>query len=316
VNSLLKKIGMTLAVIIILAAVFSSLFRSLTPWAKQYKGEVEHHLSVLLGQSVTIQSMETGWYWFEPVLKLKKVTLSDHNQKILQIERLQVGINLFKSLWHWRIQPGVLSIDDVNFVFRQQKDHWTIDGIVANAMNNSEMTPKKGQEILVWLAQQEKLIIRHASAYIYFNDGVLIPVGFLNVAVVNQGDNYKLKAEAKLEQTNSTSFQLLGDVSFDPYQLDQTKGRLYFSAKQIVPAQWQSLLPKMPERIEGGKGDIALWLDLDKGKISAVQAQVKLKRLAWSLLNKKDTQLIQSLYANLEWRPDNKGCNFMVITLN
>ena len=309
-NKVLKKIWITLAILIILAAVVSSIFRSITPWAKQYKGEVEQHLTFLFGQPVTIQTMETGWYWFQPVLKLKQVQLSDGDKQSLHLDKLLVGINLFRSLWNWRIQPGILYIDDINLNVREKDGHWNIDGISTNEMKDTEVTPEKTQQILAWLSQQERFIIKHVSVYFHFSDGGLIPVSGLNISVINKGGVYRLKGDAKLEQTNSTFFQLLGNVSFDPYHPEHTKGQVYFSAKHIVPAQWQSLLPKTAERLEGGKGDIALWVDLNKGAISLVQAQIKFKRLAWRLLNNTNSQIIQNLYANLAWKPDEKGWQF------
>ncbi|WP_298626660.1 YhdP family protein [uncultured Legionella sp.] len=307
VNKLIKKIWVAVAILIVLAAVFSSIFRSLTPWAKQYKGEVEHHLTALLGQPVSIQSMETGWYWFQPVLKLKNININDGKEHALHLEQLQVGINLFKSLWYWRIQPGILYVDDIHLKFRETAKGWIIDGISPAAINDNAMTPERTQQILAWLAQQERLVIRHVSAHFYFSNGGLIPVSGLNLSVINRGGRYKLKGDARLEQTDSTVFQLLGDVQFDPEHLEYTKGQIYFSAKNIVPAQWQSLLPQTSEQLEGGKGDIDLWLDLDKGAVALVQAQVKFKRLAWRLTNKKTRELIQSFYANISWKPDRKG---------
>jgi uncharacterized protein (TIGR02099 family) len=307
VNKLIKRIWIAAAILIILAAVSSSIFRSLTPWAKQYKGEVEQHLTEMLGQPVTIQSMETGWYWFQPVLKLKNISIDDGKAKALRLEQLLVGINLFKSLWYWRIQPGVLYIDDIHLNFRQKTDHWEIDGISPAAVKDNEMTPERAQQILGWLSQQERLVIRHVSAHFHFSDGGLIPVSGLNISVINKGGRYKLRGDASLEQTDSTVFQLLGDVQFDPDHFEYTNGQIYFSAKHIVPAQWQSLFPQTTEHLEGGKGDIGLWLDLDKGAVSLVQAQVKFKRLAWRLTNKKSSELIQSIYANISWKPNSKG---------
>lgn len=302
-KSILKKIWITAAALVIVAAVCSSLFRALTPFAKQYKGQVEQHLSALIGQPVTIQTMETGWYWFQPVLKLDQVHIHDGSNQELRLESLLVGINIFKSLWEWQIQPGVLIIDDIDLVLRQKDDRWSIDGLSTTAMDNKDMTPARTQQILVWLAEQERLIIRHVSAHLHFSDGGLIPISGLNVSVHNQGGFYKLKGEARLDQTNVTSLELLGDVYFDPYNINKTKGQLFFSAKHLVPSQWQSLAPKMTERLLGGKGALALWLDIDKGMIASVQAQVKLKRFAWRLPNDKQSQMIQSFFANLSWKP-------------
>ncbi len=302
---------MTTAIIIISVAVFSSVFRSLTPWAKQYKGEVEFHLSQILGQPVTIQTMETGWYWFQPVLKLQQITLNEGAKQSLHVDKLLIGINLFKSLWNWRIQPGILYIDDLHLIVREKDHHWTIDGVSTNTIKDSDMTPEKTQQLLVWLSQQERLVIKHVSVFFHFNDGGLIPVSGLNVSVVNKGGNYKIRGDAKLDQTNSTYFQLLGHLSFDPYRLNETKGQFYFSAKDIVPAQWQSVFPKTTERVEGGKGSIALWVDLNKGAVSSVQAQIKFKRLAWRLLHNQNSQIIQNIYANLSWKPDNNGWSLL-----
>lgn len=307
VSKVFKRIWMYLAVFIIFVAVLSSIFRSLTPWAKEYKGDVEQHLALLIGQPVTIQTIETGWYWFHPVLKLNQVTLGDDSKNNFHIDKLLVGINLFKSLWNWQIQPGVLYIDDMHLNLREKDAHWTIDGITTNALNSNEMTPEKTKQILIWLSQQEHLIIKHVSAYFHFSDGGLIPVDGLNVSVANSGGYYKFKGGARLAQTSSTDFQLLGDGYFDPEHFEEIKGRFYFSAKNIVPAQWQNLFPKATEHFEGGKGNIALWVDMRHGSITAVQAQVDFKRLAWRQLHNQQSQLIQSFFANLSWKPDNVG---------
>lgn len=298
---------MTLAILIILMAVLSSVFRSLTPWAKQYKGEVEQHLSILLGQPVTIQTMETGWYWFQPVLKLKQVTLGSDSKKSFHLNKLLVGINVFRSIWNWQIQPGVIYIDDMHLTLREKGDHWTIDGISTDTLNSEDMTPEKTKQILVWLSQQERLTIKRVSMYFHFSDGGLIPVDGLNVSVSNHGGHYKFKGSARLEQTNSTDFQLLGDGYFDPDNFGEIEGKFYFAAQNIMPAQWQSLFPNATEHLEGGKGGLQVWMDVHKGSVASVQAQVKLEHLAWRLLNKEKSQLVQSFFANLSWQPDNQG---------
>lgn len=305
-NKVLKRIWMLLAVLIIFMAVLSSIFRSLTPWAKEYKGEIEHHLSLLIGQPVTIQTMETGWYWFQPVLRLNQVTLGDDDKKNFRISKLLVGINLFKSFLKWQIQPGVLYIDDMHLNLREKDGHWTINGITTNALSNKEMIPEKTKQILLWLSQQEHLIIKHVSAYFYYSNGGVIPINGLNLSVANSGGHYKFKGEARLEQTSSTDFQLLGDGYFNPNQPNDIEGQFYFSAKNMIPAQWEILFPMKIGHLEGGKGNVALWVDVHHGSISLVQAQIELKRLAWRL-SENQHQLMQTFFANLSWKPYKEG---------
>lgn len=307
VKQFFKKIWVAVAILIIFAAVVSSIFRSLTPWAKQYKGEVEQHLSALLGQPVTIQTMETGWYWFEPVLKLQHISIHSKNDKNLELEKLLVGINIFKSLWEWQIQPGVLYLDKMDLVLREKEGHWTIDGITTDALDNSPMTPEKTRRILVWLAEQQRLIVKHLSAHLHFSNGDLIPVSGLTLSVVNKGGYYKIKGEARLSQTSESNFELAGDLFFDPYHPDQTKGRLFFSAQDLIFSQWQGIINQLAQPLEGGKGSLSLWLDFKAGMVDTAQAQVHINHLAWRLPGSKKSQFVQTADANLSWKRLDSG---------
>ena len=70
------------SLLVVMAVVFC-VFRAFTPWARQYKATVEQYLSRALGQSVTIQNMETNWYWFQPVLQLDNLLLLDDKARSL-----------------------------------------------------------------------------------------------------------------------------------------------------------------------------------------------------------------------------------------
>ncbi|MDI1353076.1 MAG: hypothetical protein PSV35_09995, partial [bacterium] len=306
VNKFFKKIWMALAILIILAAIFSSVFRSLTPWAKQYKGEVELHLSQLLGQPITIQSMETGWYWFHPVIKLEHLTLRE-GSKTLHLEQLLIGINLFKSLLHRRLQPGILYINGMDLVLRDYKGRWQIDGLAKKDIQSEEMSPELINNILVLLSQQERLILRHISARFYFNNGQVIPLNDLKISLVNNGGLYKIKADARVNQKLSTQLKFLGDLYFDPDHINISKGHFYFSGKHIIVSQWQNFIPQIDEHMETGNADVALWFDVNKGMVSTAQAQIRLNHLSWRLLNTKKTQEVPTFYANLEWKKNNQG---------
>lgn len=305
-----KKLTIAFAVLIILAAVFSSIFRSLTPWAKQYKGDVEQHLTLLLGQPVSIKSMETGWYWFAPVVRLNQVTINSGQTKTINIDKVLVGINLFKSLWYRRIQPGMLYIDTIHLVLREKKGHWDIDGLWTNGSTSKEVLKEHSLEVLSWLSQQDKLMLKHVSAHVHLENGSLIPIDNLNLSIKNNGGYYKIKAAAQLEQTNKTHLEVLGQITFDIDHIYHTNGQLYFSATHFIPSQWQGLFPKIKPKFEGGTSDFAVWMDLNKGMVSSVQAQVKLKRLAWTLPDVNKRSLIQSFNANLAWKPDDTGWQF------
>ena len=303
---LIKKCWMPLAIFIICMAILFSLFRALTPWAKQYKGQVEHHLSTLLGQPVIISSMETSWYWFEPVLKLNDVSVSDSEDRVLKLNKLLVGINLLSSLWHWHLQPGVLYVDDVHLTLRQKNDHWDIDGLRSDK-EPITLEPTAYLPVLSWLLAQQKIIIKNVSALIHLNDGSLLPVTALNVTAINNNGHYRLRGVAKLAQTTPTELLILADMKLNPYALRKINGQAYVAVHHFLPTQWQLFFPKSPYHVESGKGGVEIWLDMAKGEVTGLQTRINFKRLAWSKYGSPHAEFIQSLQANLAWNPTDKG---------
>ena len=303
---LLKRCIMPFAIFIIILAILFSLFRALTPLAKQYKGRVEQHLSHLLGQPVTIQDMETSWYWFQPVLKMDHVILSDDKHRVLKFNQLLVGINLFSSLWHWQIQPGVLYVADAHLTLRQGSDHWDIDGLSHDRQSMSFDTSSY-LPVLSWIFSQQKIIIKHVSAMIHFRDGTLIPLQDLNVSALHSYGHYRLNGSARLAQTTPTEVSVIADIQLNPNALKNASGHAYLSVHHLLPAQWQSFFPKSTYHINGGEGDVELWIDVAKGHFLSLQSSLDFNHLAVSQDGKMANHLIQNLQANLAWRTTTEG---------
>lgn len=306
-TKLLKKIWITAAVLIILAAVISSLFRSLTPMASQYKANIEQQLSLMLGQEVRIQSLETGWYWFDPILRMKHVSIYNNHKKEVEIDKFFIGINLLQSLWHWRVQPGVLYIEDLHLNARQEKDgQWHVEGFAAEHRAKNELSEARLRELLVWFSRQNRFILKNVSIRFQLANGVVIPLSGFNLSVANRGGHYKLKGAATLLQPIPTTFQLLGDLLLDPLHPEGTRGSIYFSGKRIQLSQWLSMLPDSYPRIKDGKATINLWLDVYQGAFSKAQAEVYLKK---TTLNLSHTQalFVKKLQANMSWVRNPRG---------
>ena len=302
----LKKCLMPLAILMIIIAILFSLFRALTPWVKEYKGQIEQHMSVLLGQPVVINDLETSWYWFEPVLKMNQVTLLDKQDHVLKLNKLLVGINLFSSLWHWQIQPGVLYVEDVHLTLHQVNDHWDVDGLNQDKQSMS-LESDSYLQILSWVLSQQKIVIKHASAMVYLRDGTLIPLRDLNLTTKHSYGHYRVKGSARLEQKVPTQLALLADMQLDPYALKKASGHAYLSVQHVLPAQWLSFFPDLTYHVKGGEGNVELWLDLVKGTFLSLQSTLDFNHIAWTQDGKIKKHTIKFLQANLAWRTTSDG---------
>ncbi|MDP3704789.1 MAG: YhdP family protein [Legionellaceae bacterium] len=303
---ILKRCWVPFAILVVSFAIVFTLFRALTPWVKQYKVQVENHLSTLLGQPVAIRDLETSWYWFEPVLKMDQVTVSDKNDHILKLNKLLVGINLWSSLWHWQIKPGVLYVDDVHLTVRQIDHHWEVDGLKPNKQMMT-ITADAYLPILGWILSQDTTIIKHLSGDIYFEDGSILPLREVNAKVKNSYGHYRIVGNAQLAQDTPTVLSIIADLSVDMSAINQVSGHAYVSAQNFLLAQWQRFFPQIPYQVKHGECDLQTWVDIEQGHLSGVQSVIHLKDLVWVENGQLKERKIDLLQGNLAWRTFRDG---------
>ncbi|RMX15277.1 TIGR02099 family protein [Legionella jordanis] len=304
-NKFLKRCWMPLAILIITAAVISSLFRALTPWATQYKSEVEQHLSTILGGPVTINTMETGWYWFEPVVKLNQVEVLSDSKSVLKLDKLLVGIDLFSSLWHWQIQPGVLLIDDLHLSVHQTSHGWQLDGFTNS--QNMALDAESLKPIFAWILAQQKIMLKNVSTQIHLKDGSLISLKDLNLAIINRAGRYRIKGTTHLDQRIPSQFEFLANLKLDANSLNKASGQMFLSIQDFLPEQWQKFMPESRFEVSGGGGDLQMWADLKNGHFQTVQGRFNFSHLLLTDNKTEKDQFIHSFKANLAWKPTHEG---------
>jgi uncharacterized protein (TIGR02099 family) len=296
---------MLFAILIITAAVISGLFRALTPWAAQYKTQVEHHISRILGQPVSINTMETGWYWFEPVVKLNQVEVLGSSKAALKLNKLLIGIDVFRSLWHWQLQPGVLFVDDLRLTLHQTPQGWRVDGL--SNIPNMALDESSVKLLLNWVLAQQKIMLRHVSANIYLEDGSLLPLDDLNLIIVNHSGRYRIKGSAYLNQTIPSKFALLATLKLEADNLQKASGQLFVSVQDLLTEQWQKLIPKFRWQVSGGTGDMQLWTELKRGEFKSIQSRLSFDHLLITDAKTEKDQFIHSVKANLAWNATQRG---------
>lgn len=304
-TTFLKRCQLPLLILLVSAAIISSLFRALTPWATQYKQDLETRLSEVLGEPVHIKTMETGWYWFDPVINLKEVSVGNEQQNPLQLKKLSVGINIFSSLWNWQIKPGVLYIDDLHMTLRQQENGWQVDGLrqdSSKALSAEDLKP-----ILSWMLSQRKIIIQHLSSDIILQNGRVIPLETLSVSINQHAGHYRIRGEANLAQKDASSMEVVADFHMQNQDWRNVTGETFIGLHDIQFQQWQSLLPFKRIQAIDGQGSVQLWLDWQEGQVTNAQALIEGKQVSWEDTLKRQDQHIQTIKANLAWTKNAKG---------
>ncbi|MCH9716420.1 MAG: hypothetical protein K0U52_04965, partial [Gammaproteobacteria bacterium] len=301
-----KRIWVLGVTLVVLSAILLTVFRALTPWAAQYKETVETQLSRFLGTKVSIQDMKTSWYWFEPVLKLDGIQITETNNTVLNVKELLVGIDLMRSFWHWRIQPGVLFVEDATFNFREDNAHWQLDGVALNS--SSKAVPQaEYSTVSGWLLAYQKIVMKRIGMTLHWKDGRVTSIKPLNLVAVNRDGHYKVKGHARLVGDNPSVLSVLADLNIASGFSSNVQGQLYLSVEQINFSEWRPVFPAFNLEVTKGLGEGQLWLDIRNSRLVSAQSAVRVRDVLWRQEQNKAAQKIDRLSVNMAWEETAKG---------
>jgi uncharacterized protein (TIGR02099 family) len=138
-----------------------------SPWVNSYRSKIEQYASELVGKPIKITKVETGWYYFEPVIRLIGISIEDNRtHTIVVIKRVGLGINWLSSLWHWKLEPGILVASQVKV---------RVDASWSKLSQPTSLSSGQLQEIFPAIVSFEKIILTDLSIWWKNDTGVGLP---------------------------------------------------------------------------------------------------------------------------------------------
>lgn len=284
------------AYIFIFLAVVSVIFRTMTPLAGKYKTNLEKYLSAQLSYEIHIANLETGWYWFAPIVKAKQVTIGSPNQPLFAINELDLGINLFSSLLHWRLQPGYLFIDGLVLKIQQTNNNdWLLQNI--NISPKKDATNIATNNFIDWVLEHQTMQVKNLtlelSLYIGKNCTTCQQIFKFNdfsAIIVNGLGRSRLKGNVKLSNYNidlNFGAEFVNPLNYANFSghtyLKFSEWKLYSQNKSIL--SWLNQYVPFDYAVKQGRLSGEVWTDFSQGKLQGVNTEFNLKDLVW--LDKK-----------------------------
>ena len=296
-----------LALCLLTLAIGFSFFRALTPWVKDYKSDIESKLSSWTHLHVSLQDLQTSWYWFVPVLKMGQLEFTDDQDHHLVLKHLMFGIDLWQSFLTWHLQPGMIYINNADLKLKQVDKAWLINGL---ELGNKDQLPNDELAMGMFglLLSQSKIHIRHMQLTIEMADGRTLPIRDLNLKIVNHAGHYRLNGMMDIAlKPKTTHLSMVGNLNIKPNNFSQTNGQIYLAIQGLNLQEYQAWLPKEPYQIQAGKGDIELWLDMKDGQIMHLQSVEQLNDLRWKEGPQGKVRRITAIQSNMDWQKQSEG---------
>lgn len=117
------------ALLLVLAAVYVSLGRELTPLVAEYRAEVEAKAQAAVGMPLHIGSLEGRWSGFAPVLLAHDVMVGE-GSSALRLDQVEVVPDIWASLMAREVRIAHLQVSGLQLSVKEDKDgKWALQGL-------------------------------------------------------------------------------------------------------------------------------------------------------------------------------------------
>ena len=298
-STLLYRIWLVSASLIVLFAILISIGRALIPYANTYKSELEQALTTQLGQQVTIGEIATNWKSLGPSITMLDVDIKD----TISLQSVSTDIKTIPSLFYRTLITENLSIEGVSIYIEQQADGtMKIDGQEA-VTTSGDSEPFDYGILQDWLQSQTEITISEATIQFNLRNEDSFPINISEMRFSRGINMYQLQGFTELPGDNRIDFALEADgLLTNP----ETKAQLYIDSHDLdlteipLSAFWQEA------SIVDGTIKLNAWVDWSNLKFNKAIATIDLVDFQMTLQDAPQGN-INKLYSQLLWQAYDDG---------
>ncbi len=294
-----------LLIILIVAGLLLSLRYWVLPDIERYHGEITSSASSAIGLPVSIGTIEADWSGLSPHLRLTDVRILDkesHAQVVLSLQHVDAVVS-WMTLVSAEVRLHSLELEKPNLQIRRDENGLLyIAGIALSGESAAtEMTD--------WLQHQRHIIVHDAR--ITWEDRLLAapPLVFdqLNLNIENRSHNHRFALLALPPPELSGMLDVRGEiVDWDQGHPESLQGKLFAQLEYANVDAWRPWL-KLPPGFKRGRGALRGWLDLTKGKVSQVTADLALADVQAQLGTDLPLLNLRKLWGRIGWKISAQG---------
>ena len=298
-STLLYRIWLVSASLIVLFAILISVGRALIPYANTYKAELEQALTSQLGQQVTIGEIITNWKSLGPSITMMDIDIKD----TISIRSVSTDIKTIPSLFYRTLITENLAIEGVDVYVEQQPDgSMQIDG--QDAVSSRDKGEPFDYGILQdWLQSQTEITISEATIQFNLRNEDSFPINISQMRFSRGVNMYQLQGFTELPGENRIDFALEADgLLTNP----KTKAQLYIDSHELnlteipLSAFWQQA------SIVDGTVKLNAWIDWSNLEFNKAIATLDLVDFQMTLQDAPQGN-INKLYSQLLWQSYDDG---------
>ncbi|WP_024690097.1 YhdP family protein [Pseudomonas tremae] len=268
------------ALLLVLAALYVSLGRQLTPLVAEYRVDVETKATSALGMPLSIGRLEGSWSRFAPVLLAHDVMVGE-GATALRLDRVRVVPDLWGSLLAREVRIAHLEVDGLQFILRQdQGGNWAVQGLPVR-----DDSPFDPEQVLNQVQAVEHLSLLGSQVTVQPYDAAPMTLTYVDLSLAT--GPYHQRLDARLTLPDGQPFALNVRSRIQASQWKEGEADIYASLPQSDWAKW---LPKSLTRewslstLQAG-GEV--WMSWGKGTVQSATARLNAPQIKGAYAGRK-----------------------------
>ncbi|MCA6060018.1 TIGR02099 family protein [Thalassolituus sp. ST750PaO-4] len=274
------QIWITLVVAAVTLALYTSLGRQLIPLVETYRADLEHELSLQLGQPVSIGQLQGDWNMLSPVVRMRDVQVGLLADGI-HVARMEAELDVSASAFYRLPVFKRIEIQGVRAdLYQRDQTHWSIgrgwsvdlSGIKRQpaAADNVKIAASSNPLWLNWLELQQAIVLTDWNITSFDPQMTREDVQIDRLVWRNRGDSHELDGNLAWGREQLANIKLMASVDGDLWPWYRQNGEVFLRIDNQEWTRW------IPDQLPGGlsierfTAGAEAWLSIRDGDLNAL----------------------------------------------
>ncbi|AZF35642.1 putative exported protein [Pseudomonas sp. R4-39-08] len=250
------------ALLLVLAAVYVSLGRELTPLVAEYRAEVETKAQAAVQMPVHIGSLEGRWSGFAPVLLAHDVMVGE-GSSALRLDQVEVVPDLWASLMAREVRIAHLQVSGVQLSVKEDQDgRWTLQGLPLH--DSPSLDP---QQLLTRMQMVKRVSVLDSQVTLQPFDRAPVTVTYVGLSLHTGMARQRLDARLTLPDGQPLALSLRSRIRASQWKDAEVEA--YLSLPQSDWAKWIPSRLTQQWKLTQLKAGGEFWLNWANGTVQS-----------------------------------------------
>ena len=248
-----------LAAIIVIVALLVSGLRLVMPHLNSYRSDILQTISRVSGMKVDASELQGKWENFGPTLQVRDLNVAMPDEGKLTIGRVNLALNIWQSLLHWRWQFRDLTF----WQLRLETNH----PLLTSDQQKNSFRPAQINDL--FLRQFDHFDLRDSSIRFLTPSGQHAELAIPRLTWLNESTRHRAEGEVSLSSFTGQHGVVQVRLDLNDTNGLLNDGRIWMQADDVDVRPWIGPWLRDNTSLESARFSLAAWVNLRDGDVYA-----------------------------------------------